>query len=372
MHSALGLHIFAGGFSIGVQSHFALLGHLERTKLGVASWRKYRPGVPVFIDKKAQWSDAVEQFHGEVDFFYANPPCSCWSVTSVGQAVHGERSALLDWTRDVYRVARQVDAKVVAIESVRRAMTAGAHFYEQMWRENRDMWPGMVWVLVNAVDHGVPQQRPRLFVVLAPEVFKLERPATPSRTVLEAIAGAPACEPIRAKSLYAPRGTNEEIMRCIDLLEPGKRFKQIPMERLAARSEVAARIVQTIKFDAHLPYRLRVDEPCPVVYSSPKYVHPTEDRLLTLRELMRLTGYPDDFEIVEKDQIAACRQLGKTVVPQVGGWLAGEIAAYLRGERASRGAGLAVCDCSSRGGRPIVLGGGHGRFVPRQMTVEDL
>lgn len=355
---ALGVHIFAGGFSIGVQEHFQLLGHLERTNYGVASWRKYRPGVPVHVDRAARWAGAIEEYRGKVDLLESNPPCSIWSVASVGQSVHGDKSALLDWTRDVVRVGREVEARVVVIESVRRAMTDGAHFYESLWRENRDRWPGMMWVLVNAVDHGVPQYRPRLFVVFAPEVFQFKRPAAAPRTVLEAIAGAPDDDPIEPKSLYAPRGLNEEVMECISLLEPGQRLGQLSVAAVRAVAPALAEKLP-LKFDAHLPYRLRSDEACPVVYSSPKYVHPTEQRMLTLRELMRLTGYPDDFEVVDRDQLSACRQLGKTVVPQVGAWLAGEVAAYLRGERACRGAGQAVHDCASRG-----------RVT--QLTVEDL
>lgn len=357
---ALGCHIFAGGFSIGVEKHFALLGHLERTSYAVASWQRYRPLVPVYVDKAAQWGDAVREHRGRVDWLYANPPCAPWSVSSVGYR-RGLDSSLLDWTRDVVRVGADVGARVVAIESVRGALKNGAHFYDALWREHRSVWGGMMWVLVNAVDHGLPQDRARLFVVLAPEVFKVIRSTTPATTILDAIAGAPADVPISSKSIYSPgHGVNpDDIVACVPLLEPGQRMSSVSPTVLSAVSPQLAESMAGVKFTAHLPYKLRADAPCPVVYGLPRYVHPTEPRLLTLRELMRVTGYPDDFEFVGADQGTACRQLGKTVCPPVGEWLAREVAAYLRGERAERGGGQVVLDCASRGGQ-------------QQLTIEDL
>ncbi|HLE46912.1 MAG TPA: DNA cytosine methyltransferase [Candidatus Thermoplasmatota archaeon] len=42
-------------------------------------------------------------------------------------------------------------------------------------------------------------------------------------------------------------------------------------------------------------WRLRPDELAPTVTGHARFVHPTEDRLLTVREHARLMGFPDDF-----------------------------------------------------------------------------
>ncbi|MBI2079078.1 MAG: DNA cytosine methyltransferase, partial [Euryarchaeota archaeon] len=42
-------------------------------------------------------------------------------------------------------------------------------------------------------------------------------------------------------------------------------------------------------------WRLRPDELAPTVTGNSRFVHPTEDRLLTVREHARLMGFPDDF-----------------------------------------------------------------------------
>lgn len=343
---AVGLHIFAGGMSIGVGKHFQLMGHLERTKYAVRSWEKYRPDVPVWVDKTARWEEPVAKFRGQVDTLYCNPPCSIWSGASAGLKVKEESSALRDWTRDCFRVGRELGAKVVVVESVRNALNHGSQFYRDLWREHHDQWGGMMWVKVNAIDCGVPQYRPRLFVVLAPEVFKFERPSAPRRTLLETIAGAPPDEPVKATSLYRPKGLHDAVFECAKLLEPGQKLNDLSDEVVRRVSPGLADKLPKM-YPAHLPHRLRADEPCPVIYSMPKYVHPLEPRFLTWRECARLTGYPDDFEMLENEQMTKFRMLGKTVVPQVAEWVAREVAAYLRDERACRGEGEAVVNCAT-------------------------
>src|SRR5437773_5940497 len=129
--TALGVHVFMGGFSIGVQEHFRLTAHLERDHEGVKyaarSWRPYRHDVPVQVDWSAQWRFQLKALYGQVDFVYSNPPCSGYSAAGSGTHAQGKnKAARLEWHRDAVRVGAEVGAKVVAIESVRQAITKGA------------------------------------------------------------------------------------------------------------------------------------------------------------------------------------------------------------------------------------------------------
>jgi DNA (cytosine-5)-methyltransferase 1 len=372
--NALGIHIFAGGFSIGVEQHFDLLGHLERSSYGVKSWKQFRPGCQVCVSKKAEWPTG--QFDGQVDFLYANPPCAAWSPTSVGYA-RKEQSPWLDWARDVLRVSEQVGARVTALESVRGAYRYGRAFYRGL-AERHGM--SLSWVFVNAVDHGLAQFRPRLFLLFAPRadgVFEPQFEPTPPPLVVEQagelIEGDPASAPISPKSIYCPGHgiTPADLMACIPAIRPGgKRLHEIPIERLAEVSPVVATKLKDVKFAGHLLTRLSEDRPSPIVYGLARYVHPTEDRLLTLRELMRLQGYPDDF-LFEGTQATGLRMLGKTVTPNLGEWLAGEVAAHLRGERDVSYVDEQVFWCASDPmklppepmGRPILMDNGGSMLV---------
>lgn len=345
--NALGVSIFAGGFSIGVERHFDVLAHLERTDYGVKTWRRYRPGVPVHVSKTTSWP--VADYAGKVDFVYGNPPCAAWSPTSVGY-VRKSDSKWLDWATDVVRVGHDLGAKVIAIESVRGALLHGAPFYRSL---RDDYKLSASWVMVNARDHGLPQHRPRVFILFTRgEVFVPEWEALQMPRALDVIAGPPAShnEPISSKSIYSPgRGIRpEDLLACIPALKPGKRLwaREITVEEIAPYSANLAARIGGVKFAGHMLTRLPLDGPCPVVYGLARYVHPTEDRLLTLRELMRLTGYPDDFTF-DADQATALRMLGKGICPPVGEWLAGEVAAYLRGERDVLYRREALFDCCS-------------------------
>jgi DNA (cytosine-5)-methyltransferase 1 len=329
---ALGVSIFAGGFSLGVEKHFELAAHLERSPYGVKSWRAYRPGVPVSISKDGAWDVAAHK--GKVDFVYGNPPCSPWSVASVGY----ELSALLEWTKDVLRVGKSVGARVVAIESVRQAYNRGREMYREMAAE-----AGMTlaWVFVNARDCGLPQDRKRLFIVFNESgVFVPEFDPLPTPRIGDFIAGAnregdPASAPIELKSVYCPgKGvTPQMLFDCVPMLPQGKRINALPLDSLGSVSPVLREYIESKRgFAGHMLHRVLPDEPCPVIYGLARFVHPTEDRLLTLRELSRMQGYPDDF-LFEGTQATGLRMLGKTVCPPVGEYLAREVAAHLRGDR---------------------------------------
>lgn len=69
--TAVGCYIFAGGFTLGVKTHFDVLAHLEADAYGVATARRNFPRLPIHVGPD-NWP--TRDFHG-VDFVYGNPPC---------------------------------------------------------------------------------------------------------------------------------------------------------------------------------------------------------------------------------------------------------------------------------------------------------
>jgi DNA (cytosine-5)-methyltransferase 1 len=331
---ALGCHIFAGGFSIGVEKHFELLAHFERGPLGVDSWRAYRPDVPVSINKTGTWPEA-KSLSGKVDFVYANPPCSPWSVLVTNKDRRWLDHPHLSWTRDALVVAQDTEARVLALESVRGAYRKGREHYRKLRDEFG--WKSLSWIFVNAADHGLAQRRLRLFIVFArDDVFAPEWSPRPLVSVTDAIAGAPADEPISPKSIYNPgRGVKpQDLLDCIPAVVQGSRITRTDPAVLETYNAAVAEYVRNRQtFDGHTLRRLTPDGQADVVLGLPRHIHPVEDRVLTVRELCRLMGYPDDFQFLDKHQANRCRTMGKSVCPPVGEWLAGEVAAHLRGER---------------------------------------
>ncbi len=60
--------------------------------------------------------------------------------------------------------------------------------------------------------------------------------------------------------------------------------------------------------------RLNPREPAPTVLGSPQFIHPYEDRLLTVREQARLMGFPD-YHVFLGSRDIQYNQVGEAVPP---------------------------------------------------------
>jgi site-specific DNA-cytosine methylase len=250
---------------------------------------------------------------------------------------------------------------------VRGAAVKGAEAYRAM-AAKYDMQ--LAWVFVNAKDHGLPQERKRVFIVFTrggvfvPE-FEPQRPVYAP----EILAGAPACPPpdpnlVRHATWY--KITAQDVLRCIPLMKPGQAFTALDPKVLKKVSPKIAKYL--VERKDHMPFgggsaqlvRCPIDKPTRTVFGvGVRFVHPTEDRLLTMAELMRLTGYPDGFPWFESNMGEQSRTMGKSVCPPVGEWIASEVAAHLRGERDVRHVREATFWCATDKPPRITKEGGH-------------
>lgn len=97
---ALGVHIYAGGFTLGVSKHFEPLGHLEEGKKGYGSpsAKMNFPWLPM-ISGTENWKPFIQDLvgrRGKPDLVYCNPPCLLEDskvftergTVSIGELVH--------------------------------------------------------------------------------------------------------------------------------------------------------------------------------------------------------------------------------------------------------------------------------------------
>jgi DNA (cytosine-5)-methyltransferase 1 len=358
---AVAVDVFAGGFSLGVETHFTVAAHLERCTIGAKTWRHNRPAVPIHLDRTSNWLDALTALRPRAPMFvYGNPPCRAFSLASAHARERGSAAQDAWWAREVVRVAAALEAPVVAIESTRGALRAAPVVHHVIWEEFKDRYPGQMWILVNAFNHGLPQWRPRVFWVLAPEVFGWRAPAlqVPSlRDCLDRLDGCTNVDPDMSRYIDMRRrvvndvSIGDAILDLVPYLKPGQRMwaTRTDAETRARRDWVAfcrdrhpvlVDYLETRAIVMHTPRRLAWDTPSPVIYGAEsKYVHPEQHRFLSVRELSRICGFPDDWTWAESIPPSQMSTLGRGVCPPVARWLAGEIAAYLRGERAERGPG---------------------------------
>ena len=178
---ALGYHIYAGGFSLGVRrAGFQLVGHLEDWNFGVETSKK-NLGIPVWTPD-SQWDEPLGKYHS-VPLLYGNPPCASWS--QAGQKIldteknkdRWKHDSRTDCTRKLFSLVEKIEPKILIWECVAAAMKNGLEFVNEQADYMRSLGYEVHLTLFNAMDLDVPQTRKRFFFVASKYRFEIEKPA---------------------------------------------------------------------------------------------------------------------------------------------------------------------------------------------------
>lgn len=320
--TALGVHIFAGGFTVGVKAAgFNVLAHLEDTDYGVATARANWPDLDVRVGSE-NWSP--EDFAGRVDFLYANPPCAIFSVCGVsltkGRDAWRNDPRTDCWYR-AFWVFETVKPKVFACESVCQAYTKGRPMIDDFTRRAVALGYSVVHLMEDAKWAGVPQSRKRFFfVAYRPEIsfspsfdFSDESVVTVADSLAEARLG-----PAKWRKIS---NFDKIHQRCIEATPQGGRLRDaydqiFPDPVRNSRGQPVGR-------PGFMVHRLREDEPMGV-FVGDICIHPTDHRFLNESEMLAVCGYPQDFQLRGSPN-GWGSQLGRAVMPGVGQWLASTV-----------------------------------------------
>ena len=186
---------------------------------------------------------------------------------------------------------------------------------------------------LNAADFGAPQRRRRSFTI-ASKVGPISiqpQDEYRRRTVCEAWEGL-STTPDGSNSHYAPVPSDLARQR-MRLIPPGGSKKDLMTvaPHLCPPSWWRSRVELTDVWG-----RLRWDEPSNTVRtccnnaSKGRYIHPEQDRVISLREAARLQSIPDDFTFTGYP-IDIARQIGNSVPPALGCAVAAGVLAALAG-----------------------------------------
>ncbi len=320
--TALGVHIYAGGFTIGVQrAGFRVLGHLEEWPFGVETSKK-NLGVRVFQGLDT-WDDAVRRFAGKVDWLYGNPPCASWSVA--GRKVADKERNVDRWAKDgrtdctrrLFALIPRVNPTVFTWESVAAAKKNGAVFVDERSEEAMKLGFRVYHVLFDGYDCGLPQHRRRFFFVASKVRIPFERPSMKHTTVREALAKVKDPGDAIDTRDYAvkilkrmPKGVAGSLHHYFNKMWKG-RTGDVPRNK---HGQVKGR-------PGFLHKRVPWDGPAPTVTGGYHLYHPDENRVLSPTEQKVLCGYPLSYEFAGSIS-AQYAQIGKAVLPPSAEWLA--------------------------------------------------
>jgi DNA (cytosine-5)-methyltransferase 1 len=189
----------------------------------------------------------------------------------------------------------------------------------------------------SAAEHGTPQERFRALIIAMKVDFSMpEARLKPSefRTVRNAISDLPPVFAGEQASGDSMQRSAAHRQSTIDVI------KAIPKNGGSRPNGIGPRCLQNFKGFADVYGRLAWDRPAITIThyarnpASGRFVHPEQNRGLTMREAARLQSFPDGFEFTGGfDDIF--RQIGEAVPPMLSLSVAASTLAALKGETRS-------------------------------------
>lgn len=189
----------------------------------------------------------------------------------------------------------------------------------------------------SAAEHGAPQDRFRALIIAMKVDFSMpEARLKPSefRTVRDAISDLP---PVRAGEQAPSDPMQKSATHRQSTLDV---IKAIPKDGGSRPNGVGPKCLQDFKGFADVYGRLAWDRPAITIThyarnpASGRFVHPEQNRGLTMREASRLQSFPDGFEFTGGfDDVF--RQIGEAVPPMLSLSVAASTLAALKGEKFS-------------------------------------
>ena len=341
------ISLFTGayGLDLGFElAGFRVVVALDISEDSYMNLKANRPKIPFLLGdiKRFSTADILKEAGlkpGEVDVITGGPPCQPFSPAGKRQSLQDPRAAPL---MEFIRVIKEARPKVFVMEEVPGILSARIRHVPIRERGRRPLAseeePGSAWRVVleelqktgyriackviNAADYGTPQIRERVIVIGVRPDFKMDpvfpepthsrehtglfRKLDPWFTLAEALVG------ISDHVGYTP--LPPKYAKYMRYVPPGGNWRQIPDE---LKPEAMNSAYNADGGRMGFYRRLTWFEPSPTLVTSPAMkatmmVHPWEDRPLSVREYLRIQGFPDDWRVIVPMQ-DAYRLFGEAV-----------------------------------------------------------
>ncbi len=299
--SALDLFSGCGGLSVGLRkAGFEVLGAIEVDETAAKTYRLNHPTTHVWQEdiQTLNPNDVLMQLEmvpGDLDLLAGCPPCQGFSTmrTRNGRkSVKDPRNHLL---MEFLRYVEMLRPKAVMMENVPRLAKYWRfiHFRSRMKALG---YKGHFKVL-DAANYGVPQRRKRLIYMasrIAIPQFAEEQ--TRQKTVRNAIGGLPMAGNSGDVVHDLPEQRSERVLKLI---------RQIPKDggsRVSLPKEMQLKCHSTCDGFKDVYGRMAWDDLAPTITSGcfnpskGRFLHPTADRAITIREAALLQGFPKSYK----------------------------------------------------------------------------
>ena len=297
------------------------------------------------------------------DVVIGGPPCQSFSLAG-NRNVEDERGQLV-WK--YIHIIEQVQPKAFVFENVTGLLSAknsqGEKIIELLKIAFRKIGYTIEQQVMNAADYGIPQRRKRVIIVgLKDEKFEFPKPTHSEDgaglkryvSVEEALGDLPEAisdeNGVVNYSMPAQSEFQKFVRRNVVITEhfipqmseldeyivshvkPGGNYMDIPADVNSSR----IRRLQRDGGHTTCYGRLAPDKPSYTIntyFNRPNVgcnIHYKENRLITVREALRLQSFPDDYKIVSSSKQGRNLIVGNAVPPMLAGIIARELKKFIK------------------------------------------
>ena len=320
---AIDLFSGCGGLSLGLErAGFEVRAAVEIDELAAATYKRNHSQTTIIQDdiRNITVKDlkrAAGLGRATLDLLAGCPPCQGFSRIKRKDKSNGD-DPRNDFVLDFLGIAKELRPRIVLLENV--PGLGKDRRFTRMVRELQHLGYSCDWSILNAADFGVPQRRKRLILVAS----RLGAISVPSKT------GVHKTVRDYIGDLDAPRKTGDVLQKMYSKNTPRikKLIAKIPQnggsrDALGRKAQLPCH--QRIDGFKDVYGRMKWDDVAPTLTSGccnpskGRFLHPVQNRSITLREAALLQTFPRRYRFPAKAGVTAiARMIGDALPPILG------------------------------------------------------
>ena len=320
--AAVDLFSGCGGLSLGLRrAGFRVLAAIDSDALSASTYKKNHKRT-VVLEKDIRSVDALDLMKelqlvaGDLDLMAGCPPCQGFSTLRTLNGARTVHEPLNDLVYDFLRFVSVFMPRTVMMENVPALLKDKR--LQEVTRSLDDLGYTYAARLFNAENFGVPQRRHRLILVASRHKCPpFARPVRSRRTVSHAIRDLPRPEQSKdSLHNYSIRRTENVIALIRRIPKDGGSRTDLPdIDQLECHRKLNG--------FKDVYGRMAWNQPAPTITggcinpSKGRFIHPAEDRAITLREAAILQGFPTSYEFdLSSGRYPTAQMIGNAFPPK--------------------------------------------------------
>ncbi|MFN3657138.1 MAG: DNA cytosine methyltransferase [Pseudolabrys sp.] len=320
-HTAIDLFSGCGGLTLGLKlAGFKVLAAIEQDDLAVDTYKANHSGVRVCHNdiravRAKTLRDSLNLNRGELDLLAGCPPCQGFSALKTRNGAAQKRDSRNGLIHEMMRFTRAFLPKTIMMENV--PGLAEHWSFQKLCRDLRRLGYRVKWDVKDARHYGVPQRRKRLILVAGRGFdVPLAKETTALKTVRKAFKNLRRPGKSRDALQNLREDRSAKIMNLI---------KAIPKDGGSRTDLPSSRQLKCHKRTdgfSDIYGRMAWDLPSPTITggcfnpSKGRFLHPEEDRAITLREAAILQSFPRRYRFpVDASKESVALMIGNALPP---------------------------------------------------------